>query len=618
MTGTNRTETRTTGGVAMLAPRVSIEETPDGSLILRSDHELGDFEDSLGEMLLRTAERVPDEVFMAERDEISNGWRQVTYGQTLEWARSIGQSLLEMGLSPDRPLMVLSGNSVNHGLLMVACYFSGIPIAPVSVAYSLQSKTFDRLSKIKANLGAGALYVEIPEAFENAIQAAGLDDLPIIVGSGAGPSGTESVTFDELLDTRPATELDTAISLITPDTIAKILYTSGSTGSPKGVINTHRMLCANQQSLAQIWPFTQETPPVLLDWLPWSHTFGGNHNFNLVLKQGGTMYIDAGRPAPGLIEQTVANLREVSPTISFNVPAGYGALLPFLESDQDLAERFFSRLQVIFYAAASLPQGHWDRLQALARVHGGEDLTMTTSWGSTETAPAATSAHFPLDRASTIGVPLPGVEIKLVPGTKTEVRVRGPNVTPGYWNEPSLTEAAFDDDRFYRIGDAVRLVDENDPSRGLVFDGRIAEDFKLTTGTWVNVGQLRVDSLHAAAGLIQDAVVCAPDRDYVTLLAWLNAAEAEKLTGTSDLSEASRSDVLRQALRERFDAHNSENPGTSRRIKRLRVIADPPHVDAGEITDKGYINQGRVLERRGSLVDSLYADEPSPEVIEIF
>lgn len=618
MSGKNQTETGTTGGVAMLEPMVSTEDKPDGSIILRSVHVLGGYESNLGEMLRRSATRVPEGVFLAERKGPGGEWRRVTYSQTLDWARSIGQSLLEMGLTPVRPLMVLSGNSINHALLMLGCFLSGIPIAPISVAYSLQSKTFDRLGRIKDNLGAGAVYVETPDGFEQGIKATGLDKLPIIVGSAPGLSDPESVIFDDLLETRPGPALDRAGSLITPDSIAKILYTSGSTGSPKGVINTHRMLCANQQSLAQVWPFVEETPPILLDWLPWSHTFGGNHDFNLVLKHGGTMYIDAGRPVPGLIDQTVTNLRDVSPTISFNVPAGYGALLPFLESDGDLARRFFAQLQVIFYAAASLPQGYWDRLQSLARDHGADDLILTTSWGSTETAPAATSAHFPLDRAGTIGVPLPGVEIKLVPGTKSEVRVRGPNVTPGYWNEPSLSEAAFDEDGFYRIGDAARLVNESDPSQGLVFDGRISEDFKLSSGTWVNVGKLRIESLQVASGLFQDAVVCAPDRDYVALLAWLNAVEAKKLTGMSDLTEVGQSDVLGQVLRERFAAYNAENPGSSRRIKRLLVMADPPDVDAGEITDKGYINQGRVLERRSSLVNSLYADEPTPQVIEIF
>ena len=387
---------------------------------------------------------------------------------------------------------------------------------------------------------------------------------------------------------------------------------------PKGVLNTHGMLCANQQSLAQIWPFTAETPPVLVDWLPWNHTFGGNHNFNLILKRGGTLYIDAGRPAPPLIPITVRNLTEIAPTIYFNVPAGYGALLPFLERDADLRARFFERLDLIFYAAAALPQDLWTRLENVAREARGEPVMMTSSWGLTETSPLATAAHFPIDRAGVIGVPIPGVEIKLAPVEgKLEMRVKGPNVTPGYLGQPELTAKAFDEDGWYRTGDAGKLEDDDDPNKGLVFDGRVVEDFKLMTGTFVSVGNLRIAALAAASPLLMDAVVCGHDRDYVGLLAWPQLGAARELAGEPDAppEELVRSPKLAEFVRERFSAHNRANPASSTRVERVILLAEPPSLDANEITDKGYVNQRAALERRAAHVEALFASRPGREVI---
>jgi feruloyl-CoA synthase len=378
------------------------------------------------------------------------------------------------------------------------------------------------------------------------------------------------------------------------------------------------MLCANQQSLAQIWPFTEVTPPVIVDWLPWNHTFGGNHNFNLILKRGGTLYIDAGRPAPPLMPITVRNLSEVAPTIYFNVPAGYGALLPFLERDADLRARFFERLELIFYAAAALPQDLWTRLEEVARRERGEPVMMTSSWGLTETSPLASAAHFPIDRAGVIGVPVPGVEIKLAPvGDKLEMRVKGPNVTPGYLGREDLTREAFDDEGFYRTGDAGRLEDPDDPNKGLVFDGRVVEDFKLTTGTFVSVGNLRPVVLAAASPLLMDAVICGEGRDEIGLLAWLNPGAAREVAGEADAPpEALVGHAAVAAfLRERLAAHNAEHPESSARIARVLLQAEPPSLDANEITDKGYINQRAVLACRAEAVESLYAAEPGPEVI---
>jgi len=407
--------------------------------------------------------------------------------------------------------------------------------------------------------------------------------------------GAKSTAVSDLLEANPGSTQEREHAKVRPETVAKILFTSGSTGAPKGVVNTHGMLCANQQQLAQAWPFVEDRPPVVVDWLPWNHTFGGSHNFNLVLRNGGTLYVDGGKPVPGLVETTVKNLAEVSPTIYFNVPRGFDLLLPYLEGDERLRASFFRDLDVLFYAAAALPQNLWDRLKKL----GGPRLAMLSAWGSTETSPLATSVHFAMERPGVIGLPVAGCELKLVPSAgKHEVRVRGPNVMPGYYKLPGLTRAAFDDEGFYRIGDAVKLADAADPSKGVVFDGRVAEDFKLSTGTWVNVGAVRVKLIAAADPLIQDAVITGHDRDEIGALVFLSPA-------AKDADVRAR---LAGALRKL-----SNEGGTSTHPKRLLVVSEPPSIDADEITDKGYLNQRAVLERRTALVEKLYS--PDPDVI---
>ena len=427
--------------------------------------------------------------------------------------------------------MILSGNSIDQALLTLGGFLAGVTVVPVSPAYSLMSQDYGKVKHIAALVKPGLVYAADAGPFGGVLSAVDFGGAELVLSKGNGATRVRRACSS----TRPTAAVDEALRAVGPDSVAKILFTSGSTAMPKGVINTHGMLCANQQSLAQIWPFTAETPPVLVDWLPWNHTFGGNHNFNLILKRGGTMYIDAGRPAPPLIPITVRNLTEIAPTIYFNVPAGYGALLPFLERDADLRARFFERLDLIFYAAAALPQDLWTRLENVAREARGEPVMMTSSWGLTETSPLATAAHFPIDRAGVIGVPVPGVEIKLTPvEDKLEMRVKGPNVTPGYLGQPELTAKAFDEDGWYRTGDAGKLEDDEDPNKGLVFDGRVVEDFKLMTGTFVSVGNLRIAALAAASPLLMDAVVCGHDRDYVGLLAWPKLGAAREIAGEPD------------------------------------------------------------------------------------
>ncbi|HEX6255527.1 MAG TPA: feruloyl-CoA synthase [Euzebyales bacterium] len=603
--------------LGMPAPRVERRITSEGDIVLRSELELGRYATNVGEWLTARATNDPDRVFLAQRDLSGDGWAQLSFRVAHTRACAVSQALLDRGLGPERPVMILSGASLDHGVLSLACQLVGVPVVPVSVAYSLLSDDHVKVRAIHDEVTPGLVFAEDGAAFADALSAVSDGGAELVVGAGE-PEGLTTTAFRTLAATTVTDDVGRAAASVGPDTVAKILYTSGSTGRPKGVVNTHRMLCANMQQLRQVWPFLEDTPPVLLDWMPWNHTFGGNHDTNMVLRFGGSLYIDDGRPTPDRIGRTVRNLRSVHPTIALNVPAGYGALLPFLESDDGLAAGFFERLQVIFYAAAALPQDLWDRLQRLIDRFADHPVVMTSAWGATETAPMATSAHFPLERAGNLGVPVPGVELKLVDaGDTLEVRVRGPNVTPGYHRRPELTAEAFDHDGFYRIGDAVRLADPDDPSAGLLFDGRVAEDFKLSTGTKVPVGKLRVDLIAALSPLVTDAVITGHDRDHVGALVWLHDAELARTVGAGhdDSRPLADDPAVRDALRERLAAYNARQRGSSTIVHGLVVLTDPPSFDAGEITDKGYINQRATLRRRAGDVAKLDADPPDDSVI---
>jgi feruloyl-CoA synthase len=562
--------------------QVQLERRSDGTLLLRSPQKLAPYARAVGEWLVHWAAAAPERVFLAER--AGEGWRRLTYREALSTVRRVGQALLERGLGAERPVAILSDNGIDHALLALGAMHVGVPVAPVSPAYSLMSKDFAKLKHIFELVRPGLVYAADADKF----------------GAALGAVGAKATPLAELLGGEPTRRVDDAFAALGPDTVAKILFTSGSTGLPKGVVNTQRMLCANQQMLAQAWPFVEDRPPVVIDWLPWNHTFGGNHNFNMVLRNGGTLYIDGGKPVPGLVEATVRNLKQVSGTMYFNVPRGYDLLLPYLEKDAELRATFFRDLDVLFYAAAALPQNLWQRIEKLALDERNGRLAMLSAWGSTETSPLATSVHFHMDRAGVIGLPVPGCELKLVPSAgKLEVRVRGANVTPGYYRREDLTSAAFDDEGYYRIGDAVRLADPADPAKGIEFDGRIAEDFKLATGTWVHVGAVRVKLIAAANPLIQDAVITGHDRDEVGALVFLNPAACAGLPP----------EALREGLMRTLRALAQE-PGSSTHPVRLLIMNEPPSIDANEITDKGYMNQRAVLERRAALVEKLYGDAP--------
>jgi len=580
---------------------VDVEPLPNGSCILRSPLALEPYADHTCSWLIDWAKKAPERTFLAERPA-GGDWRRISYAETLAAVRSIAQSLLDQGVAADRPVMLLSENSIANALLQMAAMFIGVPAVPVSPAYSLMSQDFGKLKYIFDLVEPSIVFAADGDAFASALAALDLD-------------GVHTVTTTDLdamagVTTTPA--VADALSRVGPDTVARILFTSGSTGMPKGVINTHRMLCSNQQALAQVWPFIARRPPVLVDWLPWNHTFGGNHNLNLILRNGGTLYIDGGKPAPGLVETTVRNLREIAPTLYFNVPRGYQMLVPLLEQDDEFRDHFFSNLDLIFYAAAALPQDLWERIERLSEAALGRRVAMMSAWGLTETAPLAVGTHFTIDRAGIVGLPVPGTELKMLPNEgKLELRLRGPNITPGYFKRDDLTQDAFDEDGFFITGDAGKLADPDDANKGIVFDARVAEDFKLLTGSWVSTGTLRTAAVSACPEIIQDAIVTGHDRDEIGLLIVPNIAGVAAHCGLdpdTELPKLLAHEEVAAQLRASLCTYNAANTASSRCVRRVMLLLEPLNIDAGEITDKGYVNQRAVLERRHDLVQQLYSD----------
>ena len=585
----------------------TVEQRADGTHVLRSTESLEAHAERLSDRLVHWAHEAPDRTFVAKRDADGN-WRTISYSQMLERARRVGQALLQRGLSVDRPVVILSDNDLEHLTLAFGAMWAGIPYAPVSPAYSLLSSDHAKLKHILATVTPGLVFAS-SDAFARAITSTVAPDVDVVLTEGQ-IAGRPTIAFDDLLATAPGPEVDAAHAATGPDTIVKFLFTSGSTKDPKGVINTHRMLCANQQMLRQCMVFLTEEPPVLVDWLPWNHTFGGNHNVGIVLYNGGTLYIDEGKPTPKGIAHTLRNLREISPTIYFNVPKGFEEIVSAMDNDTALRDSLFKRVKAFMFAGAGLSQVVWDKLDRHGEEAIGCRVRVITGLGMTETAPSCTFAVGTDVQSGWIGLPVPGVEVKLVPmGDKTEVRFKGPNVMPGYWRAPQQTAEAFDEEGFYCTGDAVRYVDAEQPNRGLFFDGRLAEDFKLSTGTFVSVGPLRARVLAAGAPLVQDSVVAGLNRDEIALLIFPRIDECRALAGL-DASVGAAPVIAHPAVRAFFqklvDKLWADGTGSANRVARALVLLDPPAIDAGEVTDKGSINQRAVLKHRAAIVDALY------------
>jgi len=588
---------------------------------LKSTEALAPYPPRLTDRLEEHAERTPDQVLVAQRGT-DGDWRRISYAQMLDRVRRLGQALATRGLSVERPIVILSDNDIEHLTLALAAMWVGVPYAPVSVAYSTLSQDFAKLRHILGTLTPGLVFAADGHAFRSALAQCVPPDVEIVLGSGEDTpalAGRRISRFDALLAEAPHVEEARAHARVGPDTIAKFLFTSGSTKQPKGVVNTQRMLCANQQMLRQCFAFVADEPPVLVDWLPWNHTFGGNHNVGIALYNGGTLYIDEGKPTPKGIEATLRNLRDVAPTVYFNVPKGFEEIARAMDRDADLRRNLYSRVKAFMYAGAGLSQAVWDHLDHHAREATGQRVRMLTGLGMTETAPSCTFAVGDDIASGDIGLPAPGVEVKLVPvDGKLEIRFRGPNVMPGYWRAPDETEAAFDEEGFYRTGDAVVFKDPAQPQRGLRFDGRIAEDFKLSTGTFVNVGPLRMRIVLAGDPLVQDVVLTGLNRDELGALIFPRVDDARRrfsLPASASAGEVLAHPEVRAFFQQLIDRLWAEGTGSATRVARAWLLDEPPHIDRGEVTDKGSINQRAVLTHREALVERLYAEPAPAEVI---
>jgi feruloyl-CoA synthase len=596
-----------------------MERRADGAIIVRPDEALGPYPRVLTERLIYWARIAPDRALAAKR-QVDGEWRYLTFADALQKVRAIGQAFLDRGLSAERPVTILSENDLEHLLLMFAGQHVGIPTASIAPAYSLLSTDFAKLKHVMGTITPGLVFVSNAGPYRRALEAVLDPATEIVFARGPSPSGNATL-FDDLAARVPTEAVDRAHAAIAPDDIAKFLFSSGSTGLPKAVVNTHRMICSNQQMILQGFPFMGEQPPIVVDWMPWNHTAGGNHNTGMTVYNGGTLYIDDGN-ATFKIATTVANLREIAPTVYFNVPRGYEELLRYFREDPQLRENFFSRLNFMFYAGAGLAQPVWDGYRDMMSETRGERVLMASGLGATETSPMALQCTWDSEQSGAIGIPMPGVEAKLVAvGAKLEIRVKGPNITPGYWKNEELTCAAFDEEGYYKFGDAVRFVDPGDVNKGFMYDGRLKEDFKLASGTWVSVGPLRTKIIHAFAPYVTDVAIAGLNRNFLGMLIFPNVEACRSLA--PELADAATpADILRHGsvtrkFTELLEYFAAQSTGNSNRVTRAILLEEPPSLDAGEITDKASLNQRAILEHRAAAVEEMYSPNPSARVLRL-
>ena len=609
--------------VPYLPLKLKVDRRPDGTIYLENGNPLKACPPHMLAPLVKWAAEVPDRIWLAERPkEGGEGWREVTYAQGLATVKRLAQGLLDAGGGPDAPLMILSANSIDHALIKYAALWAGSPVVPVTPAYALLSEDLGRLKYIDQLIGPKFIYVEDGAAYQRSLDGMGMEGR-IVIHGGDAPERCEAVRFEQF-GRSPGADVDAAYDRLTPETVASFMMTSGSTGEPKAVINLHSMVACNARMIRSVWDEKRLDeitggPQVMCNFLPWSHTYGAHSILHNMLDWGGTLYIDEGAPTPARLPAMIRNLKDVPTTQHTTVPAAWTALATELEHDQDLAEAFFSRIIVMAYGGASMGQDIYERIQAVAVRTTGERISLSAGYGATETAPTASNVHWPNDRMGLIGLPLPGNTFKMVPvGEKMELRVKGVNITPGYYRNPEKTAEAFDEEGYYRLGDAVKFVDPENPERGLAFDGRTAEEFKLSNGTWVSAGTVRVQAVAATGGALSDAVVCGLNQTDITLLGFLNEAWCRRHVGEAlPLEDLARHPKVIDHIRTSLQAHNRHHPNASARIARILLQPVPPRADAGEITEKGYLNQSRTQDLRKAEVQRLYCGDPDGEVIDL-
>ena len=609
--------------VPYLPLKLEIDRRPDGTIYLNNGQPLKPYPAHMLAPLVKWAAEAPDRIWLAERvpeDPQSDGWREMTYAEGLERVRRLAQGFIDAGAGPDAPVMILSKNAIDHALVMYAAMWAGSPVVPVTPAYALLSEDFARLKYIDQLTGPKFIYVEDGAEYQRGLDGMGVGNRPVLYSRNA-PKGCDCVNIGRFAK-EPADAVDAAYAALKPETVAKYMLTSGSTGEPKAVINLHGMVAANARMIRSVWDEEKLDaitggPQVMCNFLPWSHTYGAHSILHNMLDWGGTLYIDQGAPTPARLPEMIRNMKEISTTQHTTVPAAWAALATELERDDELAQSFFKRIVCMAYGGAAMGQDIYERIQAVAVGVTGERISLSAGYGATETSPTASNVHWPNDVMGLIGLPLPGNTFKLVPNAgKLELRVKGINVTPGYYRNPSQTTAAFDEEGYYQLGDAVRFVDPDHPEKGLAFDGRTAEEFKLASGTWVSAGTVRVQAVAATGGALSDAVVCGLNRDEICLLGFLNEAWCQRLVGEPlPLAELAHHPKVIGAVKEGLLAHNAAHPKASARIARILLQETPPQADAGEITEKGYMNQGRTLDLRKDQVERIYSDSSAPDVI---
>ncbi|WP_268959132.1 AMP-binding protein [Paraburkholderia elongata] len=599
--------------------KATIEQRPDGSVVYELEEALEPYPTRLTERLVHWAALAPERPLLARRSAAGASWEYLTYRQALDGARALGEALLARGLSPDKPLMILSDRGFEHALLALAALHVGVPYVPVTSAYSLLSEDFSKLKHLAAVCTPGLVFADDGALYGRALREV-FGEVECLV-SGTLPEGRAASRFSDWLATPVTAAVDEAFANVGPDTVGKIMFTSGTTGAPKGVIYSQRMLCSNRQQVAQTFAFLQDAPPMLVDWLPWHHTFGGTHNFGMVLYGGGTYYMDPGKPTPEQIGPTVEALREIAPVIYLNTPQGLAALIPHLRADDALRRNFFSKLALIYYGGASLPEYIWAAFDELAVETIGQRVLIMSGLGGTEAGPTPMSAAWDPRREAIAGLPVPGVKVKVVPvGAKLEIRYAGDCVTPGYWKDPERTRASFDEEGYFCSGDAGTFIDPQHPEKGLRFDGRLAENFKLSSGTWVNVAELRLAALNVLSPYARDVVIAGHDRDFLTALVFPDLEACRALCDdlsdpTLDAEQIVISAGVRAHFQNGLDTLATRSGGSSSRIVRIALESEPPTLDNGELSAKGAISQANVLTRRRDVVAELYEAVPTPRTL---